>query len=99
LALILWGRSLCPLVKVITAFTLAHSLTLCLAVLDIMVLSICGRSKSVSTNRVCSPSETRPALLQPPGAVRLQISEAAASEIVQSLGVLPFAHAKSVTLR
>jgi xanthine dehydrogenase YagR molybdenum-binding subunit len=32
-----------------------------------------------------------------PGAVRLQISEAAVSEIVQSLGVLPFAHAKSVT--
>jgi hypothetical protein len=95
LASILWGRSLCPLVKVVTAFTL----TLCLTVLDIMVLSICGRSNSVSTNRVCSPSETRPALLQPPGAVRLQISEAAASEIVQSLGVLTFAHAKSVTLR
>jgi hypothetical protein len=97
LASILWGRSLCPLVKVVTAFTL--TLTLCLAVLDIMVLSICGRSNSVSTNRVCSPSETRPALLQPTGAVRLQISEAAASEIVQSLGVLASAHAKSVTLR
>ena len=38
LAVILWGRSLWPLVKVVTAFTLAHSLTLCLAVLDIVRL-------------------------------------------------------------
>ena len=36
LAVILWGRSLWPLVKVVTAFTLAHSITLCLAVLDIV---------------------------------------------------------------
>ena len=36
--MILWGRSLWPLVKVVTAFTLAHSLTLCLAVLDIVRL-------------------------------------------------------------
>jgi hypothetical protein len=38
LAVILWGRSLWPLIKVVTAFTLAHSLTLCLAVLDIVRL-------------------------------------------------------------
>jgi hypothetical protein len=38
LAVVLWGRSLWPLVKVVTAFTLAHSLTLCLAVLDIVRL-------------------------------------------------------------
>jgi hypothetical protein len=38
LALILWGPSLCPLVKVVTAFTVAHSLTLSLAVLDIVRL-------------------------------------------------------------
>jgi hypothetical protein len=38
LAVILWGRRLWPLVKVVTAFTLAHSLTLCLAVLDIVRL-------------------------------------------------------------
>ncbi len=38
MALILWGRSLCALVKVVTAFTLVHSLTLCLAVLDIVRL-------------------------------------------------------------
>jgi hydrogenase/urease accessory protein HupE len=38
LAVILWGRSLWPLVKVVTAFTLAHSLTLCLAVLDMVRL-------------------------------------------------------------
>jgi HupE / UreJ protein len=38
LAVILWGRSLWPLVKVVTAFTLAHSLTLGLAVLDIVRL-------------------------------------------------------------
>jgi hydrogenase/urease accessory protein HupE len=37
-AVILWGRSLWPLVKVVTAFTLAHSLTLSLAVLDIVRL-------------------------------------------------------------
>jgi hydrogenase/urease accessory protein HupE len=38
LAVILWGRSLWPLVKVVTAFTIAHSLTLSLAVLDIVRL-------------------------------------------------------------
>jgi hydrogenase/urease accessory protein HupE len=36
LAVILWGRSLWPLVKVVTAFTVAHSLTLTLAALDIV---------------------------------------------------------------
>jgi hydrogenase/urease accessory protein HupE len=38
LAVILWGRSLWAIVKVVTAFTIAHSLTLCLAVLDIVRL-------------------------------------------------------------
>ena len=38
LAVILWGRRLWPLVKVVTAFTVAHSLTLSLAVLDIVRL-------------------------------------------------------------
>ena len=38
LAVILWGQRLWPLVKVVTAFTVAHSLTLSLAVLDIMRL-------------------------------------------------------------
>ncbi len=38
LAIILWGRSLWELVKVVTAFTLAHSFTLCLAVFDIVRL-------------------------------------------------------------
>ena len=38
LAVILWGQRLWPLVKVVTAFTLAHSLTLSLAVLDIVRL-------------------------------------------------------------
>ena len=38
LAVILWGRRLWPLIKVVTAFTVAHSLTLSLAVLDIVRL-------------------------------------------------------------
>ncbi len=38
LAVILWGRRLLPLIKVVTAFTVAHSVTLALAVLDIVVL-------------------------------------------------------------
>ena len=38
LAVILWGRRLWPLIKVVTAFTVAHSLTLLLAVLDVMRL-------------------------------------------------------------
>ena len=38
LAVILWGRRLWPLFKVVTAFTLAHSLTLSLAVLDVVRL-------------------------------------------------------------
>ena len=35
-ALILWGRRLWPLVGVVTAFTLAHSVTLSLAVLEVV---------------------------------------------------------------
>jgi len=35
-AVIVWGRRLWPLVKVVTAFTIAHSITLTLAVLDIV---------------------------------------------------------------
>ena len=38
LALLLWARRLGPVVKVVTAFTLAHSVTLSLAVLDLVVL-------------------------------------------------------------
>ena len=38
LAVILWGRRLWPLIKVVTAFTVAHSLTLSLAVLDVVRL-------------------------------------------------------------
>ena len=38
LAVILWGQRLWPLIKVVTAFTVAHSLTLSLAVLDIVRL-------------------------------------------------------------
>jgi hypothetical protein len=37
-ALILWGRRVWPLVGVVTAFTLAHSITLTLAVLDVVAL-------------------------------------------------------------
>jgi hydrogenase/urease accessory protein HupE len=37
-AVILWGRRLWPLVGVVTAFTIAHSITLSLAVLDIVRL-------------------------------------------------------------
>jgi len=37
-AVIVWGRKLWPLVKVVTAFTVAHSITLSLAVLDIVRL-------------------------------------------------------------
>lgn len=36
IAVIVWGRRLWPLVKVVTAFTIAHSITLTLAVLDIV---------------------------------------------------------------
>ncbi len=38
IALLLWARRLWPVVKVATAFTLAHSITLALAVLDIVAL-------------------------------------------------------------
>jgi hydrogenase/urease accessory protein HupE len=37
-ALILWGRRIWPLVGVVTAFTVAHSLTLTLAVLEVLTL-------------------------------------------------------------
>lgn len=37
-ALLLWARRLWPVVKVATAFTVAHSVTLALAVLDVVVL-------------------------------------------------------------
>ena len=38
IAVIVWGRKLWPLVKVVTAFTIAHSITLSLAVLDVVRL-------------------------------------------------------------
>ena len=38
IALLLWARRLWPVVKVVTAFTVAHSITLALAVLDIVSL-------------------------------------------------------------
>jgi hydrogenase/urease accessory protein HupE len=38
LAVILWGRTLWPLVKVVTAFTIAHSITLSLAALQIFAI-------------------------------------------------------------
>ncbi|MCB1968892.1 MAG: HupE/UreJ family protein [Geminicoccaceae bacterium] len=38
LALILWARRIAPLVKVVTAFTIAHSITLSLAAFSIFVL-------------------------------------------------------------
>lgn len=36
IALLLWARRVWPIVKVVTAFTLAHSITLALAVLDVV---------------------------------------------------------------
>ena len=38
IALLLWAKRLWPVVKVVTAFTIAHSITLALAVLDIVSL-------------------------------------------------------------
>ncbi len=38
LAIVLWARRLIPVVKIVTAFTVAHSLTLSLAALDILVI-------------------------------------------------------------
>lgn len=38
IAVIVWGRKLWPLVMVVTAFTIAHSITLSLAVLDVVRL-------------------------------------------------------------
>jgi hydrogenase/urease accessory protein HupE len=38
IALLLWARRLWPVVKVVTAFTIAHSITLALAVLDVVSL-------------------------------------------------------------
>jgi hydrogenase/urease accessory protein HupE len=38
IAIVLWARRLWPVVKIVTAFTLAHSITLSLAVLQIVVI-------------------------------------------------------------
>ena len=38
IALLLWARRLLPVVKVVTAFTVAHSITLGLAVLDVVLI-------------------------------------------------------------
>ena len=38
IALLLWARNFWPVVKVVTAFTIAHSITLALAVLDVVSL-------------------------------------------------------------
>lgn len=38
IAVVLWARRLVPVIKIVTAFTVAHSITLSLAALDIVVL-------------------------------------------------------------
>ena len=37
-AVVLWARRLIPVIKIVTAFTIAHSITLSLAVLDVLVI-------------------------------------------------------------
>jgi hydrogenase/urease accessory protein HupE len=37
-AVVLWGRRLIPVIKIVTAFTVAHSITLSLAALDVLVI-------------------------------------------------------------
>jgi hydrogenase/urease accessory protein HupE len=37
-AVVLWGRRLWPVIKIVTAFTIAHSITLSLAALDVVVV-------------------------------------------------------------
>jgi hydrogenase/urease accessory protein HupE len=38
IAVVLWARRLVPVVKIVTAFTIAHSITLSLAALDVLVI-------------------------------------------------------------
>ena len=38
IAVVLWARRLVPVIKIVTAFTIAHSITLSLAALDIVVI-------------------------------------------------------------
>ncbi|MCA1527754.1 HupE/UreJ family protein [Bradyrhizobium yuanmingense] len=38
IAVVLWARRLMPVVKIVTAFTIAHSITLSLAALDVLVI-------------------------------------------------------------
>ena len=38
IALVLWARRLVPVIKIVTAFTIAHSITLSLAALDVLVI-------------------------------------------------------------
>jgi len=38
-AVVLWARRLVPVIKIVTAFTIAHSITLSLAALDVVVIS------------------------------------------------------------
>ncbi|RXH40612.1 HupE/UreJ family protein [Bradyrhizobium zhanjiangense] len=38
IAVVLWARRLIPIIKIVTAFTIAHSLTLSLAALDVLVI-------------------------------------------------------------
>lgn len=38
IAVVLWARRLIPVVKIVTAFTIAHSITLSLAALDVLVI-------------------------------------------------------------
>ncbi|MDA9400814.1 HupE/UreJ family protein [Bradyrhizobium sp. CCBAU 45389] len=38
IAVVLWARRLLPVIKIVTAFTIAHSLTLSLAALDVLII-------------------------------------------------------------
>ena len=53
IAIVLWARRLLPVIKIVTAFTLAHSITLSLAALQIVVIRAPSSSRR-SPRRSCS---------------------------------------------
>jgi hydrogenase/urease accessory protein HupE len=58
IAIVLWARRLWPVIKIVTAFTVAHSITLSLAALQIVVIPSAIVEPAIAARSSTSPSRT-----------------------------------------
>ena len=58
-AIVLWARRLWPVIKIVTAFTMAHSITLSLAALQIVVIPSAIAEPAIAASIVYVASNSR----------------------------------------